>query len=442
LTHPPVAPSPFLGLIPFTEADAPWFFGREDECRVILANLRVVPLTLLYGASGVGKTSLLSAGVVRSQEMQRGMQNGPHRGAVAMVNAWRDDPVQLVSAAIEHAVMNALGVSSLAAASPTADLVETLRSCAERLGGPLFVLLDHFEDYLLYHANESAFATALSRAVNDGSLPASFLISIREDALSRLDYLEGRIPTLFDNLLRLDHLKGDSARAAIRGPIEQFNEASGAAKPVAIEPELVEAVLEQTAVGIDRTGVRTGGESPVETSFLQLVMRRMWQVEVRDGSGVLRLETLHSLGGAQMIVQGQLQGTINELSLDEQEVASKLFRYLVTPSGQIIALGAEDLASLAQVPLERVHIVLERLTAIRVLRPVAPPGNTSADVSYELFHDLLAAVVLDWRERFREKRVPPQDERVVRRLWLAVAILSALLIGMTAVATAALTGAL
>jgi Cdc6-like AAA superfamily ATPase len=72
MSSPPDAPtseslqtpeSPYRGLTPYSEQDAPLFFGREDECDVVIDNMMASRLTLLYGASGVGKTSLLRAGV-------------------------------------------------------------------------------------------------------------------------------------------------------------------------------------------------------------------------------------------------------------------------------------------------------------------------------------------------------------------------------------------
>jgi hypothetical protein len=58
-------PTPFKGLTPFqdTELDAQLFCGRDREREVIVANLLASRLTVLYGASGVGKTSLLRAAV-------------------------------------------------------------------------------------------------------------------------------------------------------------------------------------------------------------------------------------------------------------------------------------------------------------------------------------------------------------------------------------------
>ena len=40
--------SPYAGLMPFTEEQAPFFFGRDGEREIITANLMAAKLTLLY----------------------------------------------------------------------------------------------------------------------------------------------------------------------------------------------------------------------------------------------------------------------------------------------------------------------------------------------------------------------------------------------------------
>ena len=54
---------PYVGLDCFHEEDAALFFGREAERTRIIGNLRASRLTLLHAESGVGKSSLLRAGV-------------------------------------------------------------------------------------------------------------------------------------------------------------------------------------------------------------------------------------------------------------------------------------------------------------------------------------------------------------------------------------------
>ena len=112
----------------------------------------------------------------------------------------------------------------------------------------------------------------------------NFLISIREDALAQLDRFKGRIPTLFDNYLRIEHLDRKAAQAAIEKPIERYNSLYAAdGQQISIEPELVEAVLEQVKTGevvVGEAGRGVVGSSAslpptevrIETPYLQLVI--------------------------------------------------------------------------------------------------------------------------------------------------------------------------
>jgi hypothetical protein len=54
----------------YSESDSEFFFGRELDRDVITANLIASRLTLLYGPSGVGKSSVLHAGVLSWMDVQ------------------------------------------------------------------------------------------------------------------------------------------------------------------------------------------------------------------------------------------------------------------------------------------------------------------------------------------------------------------------------------
>ena len=51
---------PWLGLISYSEADADVFFGREKEASELFRLVEREVLTVLFGPSGTGKTSLLN----------------------------------------------------------------------------------------------------------------------------------------------------------------------------------------------------------------------------------------------------------------------------------------------------------------------------------------------------------------------------------------------
>jgi WD40 repeat protein len=60
----PRPPCPYLGMLPFSEADSDRFFGRTEEVQELLARLRLHPFVTVIGPSGSGKSSLVFAGLV------------------------------------------------------------------------------------------------------------------------------------------------------------------------------------------------------------------------------------------------------------------------------------------------------------------------------------------------------------------------------------------
>jgi hypothetical protein len=424
-----IPPAPYKGLVPYTDNDYALFFGRDAERAIIVANVRSSRFTLLYGPSGVGKSSVVGAGVVhflRERAKQNLQKRGTPEFAVVYFNQWRDNPIADLLRAVRETVEKLLGKTFPDdEAFQNKSLDEQLKVWAERVNGALLILLDQFEDYFLYHPNEDGpgtFAYEFPLVVTDSQAHVNFVISIREDALAKLDRFEGRIPTLFDNYIRVDHLDRTAARDAIVKPIEQYNKGIGdQGFRVSIEPALVEAVLDETktgrvslgdtGVGIVKDELELGEEetasSRIETPFLQLVMTRLWDEELRAGSHVLRLETLRRLGGAERIVRTHLDKTMNMLPARERAMAAAMFHYLVTPSGTKIAHTARDLAEYTGNQEKDLVPVLEKMSAsgIRILRPVAPPPDQmDAPTRYEIFHDVLAPAMLDWRRRYYQQR--------------------------------------
>jgi WD40 repeat protein len=434
--------SPYVGLTHFTEEDSLFFFGREAERRIILANLMASRLTLVYGPSGVGKSSLLRAGVVRDVQTaaHRALKAGKIPESIGLVfSSWRDDPLFALGELIERRVCDLLGDIAPDPVPPTRHLDELLGLWTTRLDErarhleeetgikqpehvELLLVLDQFEEYFVYHPGEEGagtFASELPRAVNRRGLRANFLLSIREDGYTLLDQFEDEIPNLFSNNIRVEHLNREAAEQAIRGPVERYTELFGSASvPCKVEDDLVEAVIQQVKTGTVAFGQAGAGtvateddaDLRVETPFLQLVMERLWADEVAEHSDALRLQSLKRLGGAQTIVHEHLGRAIDALDDDARELAASVFDRLVTPSGSKIAYLPSDLAALEDVPLPQLSDVLAELAGPRILRVVAPaPGQS--EPRYEIFHDVLAAPILEWRARYEQEQNQQQLAR-------------------------------
>jgi cell division protein FtsL/ketosteroid isomerase-like protein len=410
---------PYRGLMPFSERQAPFFFGRDGERKIVAANLLASRLTVLYGPSGVGKSSLLNAGVachLRRLAQQNREEYGAPEFSVIVFGAWRDDPRCGLARVLSQQISEDI----------PGRLAGKLDQVSSRLDCDLLIILDQFEEYFLYHPNEdsqSGFASEFAEAVNQ-SVRTSFLISIREDSLAKLDRFEGAIPGILGNRLRVDHLNIHAAREAIQKPLEQFNRLRlHDEPPVTIEDALVEKVLRQVATGrmvravngdtvVSRPIASHRTEERVETPYLQLVMTRLWNEEQRAGSDVMRAETLDRLGGAEKIVGTHLDAAMSSLTPAETEVAARIFNHLVTPSRTKIAHSVADLANYAGVTPDALALLLQKLSTgeNRLLVPVAPSPDQTSGVRYQILHDILAGSVLEWRARYVQSRQRAEAE--------------------------------
>src|SRR5215469_4073356 len=99
--------NPYFGLDYYEEKYGQWFFGRATEGGKIITNLRAARLTLLHAESGVGKSSLLRAGVawrMRRLAEDSLARRGTARFVPIVFSSWKDDPVLELTGAIRTAI--------------------------------------------------------------------------------------------------------------------------------------------------------------------------------------------------------------------------------------------------------------------------------------------------------------------------------------------------
>jgi|GEM_PF-2539037 len=459
---------PYKGLLPYTEHDRQYFFGRKRDQEIIASNLYAAPLTVLHGASGVGKTSVLMAGVVpRLKETSRLAAvvfrnwQGDEFG-VALKNqillATRESFVGDVDKALE---LLAAGLNRkpggaqrkllpedeikrerLRREEETGQTIELARRwlngeqnldlrqcsldtliwvCTGALRAPVFLLLDQFEEYFLYHPPSEAgegFEAEFARMINRQDIDVSVLLSMRDEGLSKLDRFEGRIPNLLGNTLRVEHLDREAAREAILSPLEVYNAQLPEADKVSIEGALVERLLDKarpdasTLSEAERTGAAQG-DGRIETPVLQILLTRLWKQEITPGSRQLRLTTFEQkMGGEKQIVRTYLQEVIGSLSEAEQEVIAQVCKFLVTPTGTKQAQEVGALSAWTGLEEREVQALVTKLSTeedMRILRKVTDLSRTER---YEIFHDVLALSVKEWLAGVEKERARIKAERL------------------------------
>ncbi|MFM8331667.1 MAG: AAA family ATPase, partial [Candidatus Methylumidiphilus sp.] len=163
--------APYLNLQSFSRAHARIFFGRGADIRALcglLADPAAPPIVLLCGQSGVGKSSLLAAGLL------------PRLEAGHAVVALRHTPV---------AALDALLAEIGAAAGQ--GLAQAWRDVEARTGKPLLVLLDQVEALLPENGAPPGGLAALLAAlaeVFDAPPRGRLLLAFRKEWLAEVEH--------------------------------------------------------------------------------------------------------------------------------------------------------------------------------------------------------------------------------------------------------------
>jgi len=235
---------PWPGLAWFEEADQPFFRGRADETAELLRLVRREPLTVLFGRSGLGKTSLLKAGLfpaLRNEELLPVYVRLEHAIAAPPL---RDQVWQALAAACGNET------TQTSKPLPAEELWTYFhRRDAEfwsQLNRPVMpvIVFDQFEEiFTLGDIGESlrqrsaVFLAELADLVENRP-PASvkkqleqdppaaskyefrratvkLVLSFREDFLAEIEQLKPQMPSLMINRLRLLPMNGTQAYAVI-----------------------------------------------------------------------------------------------------------------------------------------------------------------------------------------------------------------------------------
>jgi WD40 repeat protein len=272
----PPAVCPYLGLAAFGPEEARWFFGRERATAALIERVaaarRTGGIVMLVGASGAGKSSLLSAGLVPALAAE---------GRPVVVGTPGPNPLK------ELAV-------------PAAD------------GDGLVVVVDQFEEIFTLCESESerrAYVQAL-QAICTPPAPGVVVLGLRADFYGRcLDHPE-LVPALQDRQLVL----GPMTEAELRDAVTRPAKAVG----LRLEEGLVELLLSDLGAG----GAPDAGALPL----LSHALLATWQ---RRQAGRLTVAGYRAAGGIQGAVAATAERAWASLGQAGQDVAQAMLLGLV-----------------------------------------------------------------------------------------------------------------
>src|ERR1700719_4672918 len=243
------AGNPWLGLASFTEETQAFFFGREEEVAELARRVQRKLLTVLFGQSGLGKTSILRAGIVPRLRAQG------YCPIYVLIDSGRAprEPAEQIKQAIILAARRSGEWSQVGVAAEGESLWEFLHHRDDVLrdesGATLIPLLifDQFEEIFTLaqsddfgRARAARFIAELADLIENRppkELEAKFeedetaaerfdfarsdyrvLIALREDYLAALEGLKKAMPSISQNRLRLARMNGTQALTAVMQP--------------------------------------------------------------------------------------------------------------------------------------------------------------------------------------------------------------------------------
>lgn len=275
---------PYLGLAGYDERDARLFVGRERLTSVLAARLGDQSIVLVTGASGVGKSSLVRAGLLPALRA----------GALPGSAAWRIEVRTPADGPLDHS------------ADRVPDLV--VLDQAEELfaGAPADELLGQLPDYVEERGGR-------------------LLLVLRSDFYGRLADVELLAPYAEKTAVLVGPMRADELRRALVEP--------AAAAGLSLEAELVETIME------DVSG------QPEPLPLLSAAMVRTWQR--RDGN-VLTLEGYRLAGELAGAVEAAAEECFVRLGDAGRRAARHLLVRLAAPSGSGWVRRSLDRSALQQ----------------------------------------------------------------------------------------------
>ncbi|WP_240359575.1 bifunctional serine/threonine-protein kinase/formylglycine-generating enzyme family protein [Pyxidicoccus trucidator] len=369
---PLAAGNPYRGLAPFEAEHRSLFFGRDADIRAVIERLRLQPMVLVAGDSGVGKSSLCRAGVlprVAAGELDANRD-------MATVTLWPGPrPLQALAAALAPRLDMKEADIVLALTGMDGWLGPALRTAHQGRRG-LLIFIDQMEELLTQ--SEPLQAARFAHVLGELALPCPgvrVLLSVRGDFLTSICSLPGLGEDAERGLYVLRPLAPAGVREAIVGPARS--------RGVAFESEeLIQTLVKSMAHG--------EGSLPL----LQFALAELWERRNPAHSRITRV-ALEEMGGVAGALSRHADGVLARLTLVEKQAARSLLLHLVTEDGTRVEVGEEELMPTRDAAP---RTALRALTEGRLLHA----HTVNGEARYVIAHDSLIGswgTLRNWRDR-------------------------------------------
>lgn len=361
---------PYKGLSAFRSEDAQFFCGQDAVIGELVEAVKTQPLVGIIGASGVGKSSVVLAGLIphfvnngnfKIADFRPG--NNPFASLAIALNSVRELPSYYPNDRLSELEL------SVELEKSDRSFFETVNKFIKSSSNCKFILVvDQFEE--LYTISDRSkrqiFLDRLLSAV-DRIPDFTLVLTLRADFLGFAFTYSPFFNALMDGYHRLEVISNEGMRAAIEKPAELLD--------VSLESGLSDRILEDL------------GTEPGNLPLLEFTLTQLWtELAAKNGKLFLTHQAYDRLGGVKKALANYADRIWEQLDKNDKKRAEQLFIQLVNFGFEEITLPTRRLATRAEVG-ERNWELAIRLGSARLV--VTGCNELTGEETVEIVHEAL-----------------------------------------------------
>jgi len=408
---------PYAGLYSFRETDSEYFFGRKRETTDLVNLIADNVLTVVFGKSGVGKTSLLRAGLApytrknyylpiylridfNNEEKHplaqaketiaaKIKEMDPQVSPIGDLTLWEYFSVVKIQRGI---------VKPLLVFDQFEELFTTGKNNPKNVNEFVTELADLIENRVPLKIREKLKDEKRWIPILDSGRNLRVIISLREDYLAQLETLYKYIPSLRFSRYQVSQMKGRDAIDAVLKP----------GKEIIKDPAVAEAIIKKIPASKDadyspyEDKAGSWENKKIEPFLLSLFCYQVNEKRLEKEATEISAELVAGVNGGG-ISKDYYEENVNRF---KPEVKAAIEDLLVTAEGYRKLHDLHSLVTGYNVAADDIEALIDR----RIIRK-----ETRCDIEYiELIHDVLAPIL----KESRDKRIEVERrkrEAVVKR---------------------------
>ena len=396
----------YPGIRPFTFDDKNLFFGRDEDIDNLCQMIYLERLVVLYGKSGLGKTSLLNAGVV--PQLQAEMDISPYMIRFGSNMEGKNlTPLQILKERLNKDISTDNFLGEIVPNPDSLWYYFKHMQIAHGRDKHYLLVFDQFEELFTYSEQAiyefkreiatitnnnipKSFKAKLRSLLESGNSPLSeeqlnllyqplnvkIVMAIRSDRMSLLDKFKDYLPDILQKTYELEPLSIGQAKVAIIEPAQADGDFS--TPPFTYEPTALRKILRY--LSNDNT-------QKIESFQLQIICQNMEEYASRNKVDNI---TLSDVGDLNQVIKNYYDHQIELIGTPDEQYATRVLieeGLIFEPEERRLSLYEGQIYQSYNISEE----LLNRLVHARLLR--AEP-NTAGGFSYELCHDTLVGPIL------------------------------------------------